>query len=298
MINVYCRDRGWLFQDLQALFRKAGAVTSEEPLPYADAWICIRTDEWKKCPDPRRLVLQIHDMWEHDWPTQKIGALVRSHPNQRELDASYTMTRPLGALRCMQPMSMPLVRADLTLGWVGRPANLNGLTVKSPQPLHWAVSNIRKHKLLPDTADIRVMLVGTQLQMFADSLERVPGVQVDVFDRSVFGVETYPSLYAQMDIHVITSTIDAGPVTLFESLACGIKTLSTPVGWAGSMLDGKNGWIYRDPLALWTHIENVTRFEKDGLLDTREEIAFRMPWRLDGPGGWIEENMHLAGLLV
>lgn len=298
MINVYCKDRGWLFEDFKKLFAKSGAVTSEEPLPYASAWICLRTDEWTKCPDPTRLVLQIHDMWAHDWPRRKVGAVVRTHPLQCELDASHAMTRPIGALCCMQPMAKPLVRpGDLTLGWVGRPANWHDHYVKSPEPLLRAVYQIREARLLPDDATIAVILMGTGLEKWAKEAALIRGVGCIYFDRASFGVETYPALYAQMDANVITSSTDAGPITLFESLACGIPTLSTDVGWAEQMLDGKNGWVYRKPGSLWNHIEHLIRFQKNGLLSCREEIAFKMPWRIDGPGGWIEENMELARLV-
>lgn len=299
MINVYCKDRGWLFEDMKGLFRKVGAVTSEEPLPYAKAWICLRTDEWRKCHDPERLVLQIHDMWAHDWPRVKIGAVVRTHPLQCELEASFSMTRPIGALRCMQPLARPPHHpGDLTLGWVGRPANWHDHYVKSPQPLLDAVRQIREARLVPDDATIAIILMGTGLERWAIEAAKIPGTGCIYFDRASFGVETYPSLYAQMDANVITSLTDAGPITLFESLACGIPTLSTDVGWARQMLDGRNGWVYRKPETLSNHIEHLIRFKKNGCLSTPEEISFKMPWRIDGPDGWIEENMKLASLLT
>src|SRR5690606_19121100 len=62
VINVYCEARGWLFDDLRREIAKHGAVASTHPRPDADAWICIRSREFGKTPDPTRTVLQVHDL--------------------------------------------------------------------------------------------------------------------------------------------------------------------------------------------------------------------------------------------
>ncbi len=293
MINVYCKDKGWLFQDLQALFRKAGALASEDPLPYATSWICLRTDEWNRCPDLSRLVLQVHDLWQHDLP-RSVGALVRSHEDQREIPAGHGFCRPLGAISIMRPLERSRGGDIFTVGWVGRPARWHGQEVKSPQPLINALRILRHEQKIEE---VRVILMGSGLLQYAEECSKIAGVTCDLYQRSEHPIETYPALYAQMDLSVITSTIDAGPLPLFESLACGVPVLSTRVGWAEKMLNGKNGWTYRSNLATSLELAHRTMATNNRYFETREEISTGMPWRLDGPDGWIEQNMELARLL-
>jgi glycosyltransferase involved in cell wall biosynthesis len=41
---------------------------------------------------------------------------------------------------------------------------------------------------------------------------------------------TLPSLYRKLDLYLITSLLEGGPLTLLEAGACGISVISTPVG--------------------------------------------------------------------
>lgn len=289
LINAYCQDRGWLFRDLLGLYAAAGAAVSQDPLPRADAWICVRTDEWSRCPDPSRLVLEVHDLWPHRWP-DAVGALALCHPDQRPPStARFSLMRPLGALRAMKPLPR---RRDattrLTAGWVGRPAQLRGGDVKSPTPLIEALRQMAARE------PCRLILAGTGLATYATAAARVPGLEVGHCDRSTHPIDQYPEIYAAMDVLCITSTTDAGPLPLFEALACGTPVLSTPVGWATRMLRGDNGWVYgHGELAQALEDARAARFFSPE--DIRASLGDA--W-LDGPGGWIEETLGLARRLV
>lgn len=48
--------------------------------------------------------------------------------------------------------------------------------------------------------------------------------------------EDVPKYYHQLDLYIITSRIEGGPLTLLEAGACGIPIISTPVGLAPELL--------------------------------------------------------------
>lgn len=286
LINAFCENKGWLFADLLRLYAAAGAVVSPQPLPKAAAWICVRTDEWLRCPDPSRLVLQVHDLWPHSWP-ETVGGLVLTHRSQRPATTPrFSLLRPLGALRSMMPR--PRVKdGRFTVGWVGRPAKLRSVDVKSPEPL------IEALRVLAARLPCRLILAGCGLGLYATAAARIPGLEVVHCDRATYPLDQYPTLYASMDTLCVTSTIDAGPLPLFEALACGTPVLSTPVGWAPHFLDGSNGWIY-EPGALLPALEEVRArvFSPEAVRATLRET-----W-LDGPGGWIEQTFDLARMVA
>jgi glycosyltransferase involved in cell wall biosynthesis len=282
-INVYCQDRGWLFRDLCSLYAASGAVVSSDPREDADAWVCIRTDEWERCPDPSRLVLQVHDLWAHAWP-EAVGGIVLSHPDQRPACAApLSMMRPLGALRLMRPFERRH-RGTFTVGWVGRPANRSGEAVKAPGPLLAALREIAPSK------PCRLILAGSSLLPYAEEAARIPGVETLYYHRSCMPLERYPELYAAMDVLCITSRIDAGPLSLFEALACGTPVLSTPVGWSTRLLNGENGWVYgHGELAAALEDARSATFAAPDVI----RASLGDCW-LDGPGGWIEQTLEMA----
>ncbi len=56
--------------------------------------------------------------------------------------------------------------------------------------------------------------------------------------------EHVAKFYSAMDIFWVTSRIEGGPVPLLEAMACGIPSISTPVGAALDLIhDSKNGFI-------------------------------------------------------
>lgn len=229
VINAYAAPRGWLFADLLRHLSRAGAVASDAPLPDADAWICVRTDEWRLSPDVRRTVVQVHDMWEHDWPAD-VGALSRCHPDQcppeyiAQLGSRAAPVRPLGALRAFTPREKLAER--FTIGWVGRPLSLRGELFRHPAMLVEALGVV-------DPAirrNWRVLLVGEGLEATREAVENL-GISCLYVPRSTYGIEDYPRIYHEMDVLVVTSRVEAGPMPLFEALASGVPVITTKCGW-------------------------------------------------------------------
>ena len=85
-VNVYCLDKGWLFNDLKEQFRLAGCSTSTSPLKNSDAWICIRSSEMRISPDITRTIVQVHNMEPHDMHLFNAAlGVVFTHPMQEWL---------------------------------------------------------------------------------------------------------------------------------------------------------------------------------------------------------------------
>lgn len=80
-INVYCQDRGWLFEDLKREIASYGAKPSSRPLRNFDAYICIRTKEAPLSPKPKKTVVQVHDMKGYDLSPYGLALLVHESQN-------------------------------------------------------------------------------------------------------------------------------------------------------------------------------------------------------------------------
>ena len=71
-----------------------------------------------------------------------------------------------------------------------------------------------------------------------------------------------PVFYSALDIYVITSRIEGGPVPLLESMACGTPVVTTPVGMAREFVqNGVNGLVVpkEDPSATCEAIKLLLR---------------------------------------
>jgi glycosyltransferase involved in cell wall biosynthesis len=242
-VNVYVKkvDILWLFDDLQNHFADAQlpgikVVISEYPVSDADRWIAIRTHEAVDAPDYKRTVACIHDLYQDDGIYQpggprrvvnEVGGLVLCHLQQRQilqqnnisLDGIKILERPIGPLKQFKPGNPP--GEKFTIGWVGR--NF------SKKRLEWFVEAMLQ--LPVNRKQFRVILVGSGLENIMQQLQR-EGIECHYYPKEQNSIEQYPDLYRQMHCLVITSSIEAGPLTLFEALACGIPVVSTPVGWA------------------------------------------------------------------
>ena len=240
-INVYAKSNGWLFDDLKKRFSQvyipqAEIIISETPLSSCDAWVAVRTSEVRLSPEPERTVAIVHDLCHHEdiyqpggerRAVEDAGAIVLSHPQEREILMSYgidlerqvILDRPLGVLSSFTCRdSMP---KDFTIGVVGRDC---------PRKRFKWVPLIAQ-KLQEAEVPCHWDLVGKGLEPYATAITG-SGISCTQYPRKIYPATTYPGLYQSMDCHLITSHSEAGPLTLFEALASGIPVASTPVGWA------------------------------------------------------------------
>jgi glycosyltransferase involved in cell wall biosynthesis len=306
-INVYAQNRGWLFEDLKDHFRSLSrfrgfeVVVSDTPLPNADVWVALRTNEGIYSPYLKRTVICIHDLFfEPDLYgpggsrrcVREAGALVFSHPEQRQiliregvsLNRRPVLERPLGALKTFSLRDKNPQR--FSIGWVGR---------NHPRKrLNWLLEAVKE--LSVPASQFEVVFIGEGLSDAATVLS-ANRIRCTYFDRSSYGIATYPKLYKRLDCLVITSSTEAGPLPLFEALATGLVVVSTPVGWAPYFAFGFPRYVRLansiDEIKL--HL-TALKAEKDLIYDERFEIARLVEeWSLDG---WIRAVLELAGSLT
>lgn len=290
----------WLFGDLKRGFLKHGlpgvrVTATETPLADANAWIFIRTSEAATSPDLRRTVVCIHDVYNHETSYQPGGdraavrgaaGLVLCHPEQRrilrnegiELPAAV-LERPLGALEAFTVRDKP--SDSFTAAWVGR-----SHPRKRPE---WFVDALRQ--LRKKSGAVKAILIGMDLQELRSDVQAV-GVDCAHYDRADLTIEDYPPIYRNTDCVVITSSTEAGPLPLFESLASGVPVISTPVGWSPILADCNPDCVLlaTDPSSIATRMEQV-RFKRGEYFRRRFEMARIVEYRLET---WFPEVLQLA----
>jgi glycosyltransferase involved in cell wall biosynthesis len=95
----------------------------------------------------------------------------------------------------------------------------------------------------------------------------------------------------------ITSSTEAGPLPLFESLATGVPVVSTPVGWAPWLASKAPDFVLLadGPKDIAIHLETI-RSRRAELFASRFQIAATVEeFRLDD---WFAEVLQLAAALV
>jgi glycosyltransferase involved in cell wall biosynthesis len=105
-----------------------------------------------------------------------------------------------------------------------------------------AAAEVRTHQ-----PEVRIVVVGAvrpnaESQSFRDSL--APRLQ-ETGARVMAWPEDLTALLNALDVAVVASTTETGPLALFQALACGVPVMSTPVGHAPSLLtDGTAGRLF------------------------------------------------------
>lgn len=305
-INVYAEDHGWLFEDLKRHFDRLRIegfeiLISDRPVTASDRWVALRTREAGISPDLKRTVVCIHDLFCDSemyrpggsrWGVREAGGLVLSHPEQRRilidsgvpLDQISILERPLGALSAFTVRQQRSAR--FSVGWVGR----NHWRKR----LNWLIEAVEALKFAPQ--ELHVSLIGEGLEQAADCFLR-RGVSCSLYPKSEYSIFEYPRLYQKLDCVVITSSTEAGPLPLFESLATGVPVVTTPVGWASYF--AKRAPMYvrlaESPAEITATLKQL-RVEKEELFEKRLDIArLVQDWSLDA---WLVEVLNLAGSLL
>lgn len=306
LVNVVASDRGWLFEDFKRHFasaanRRATIVASERPRHDADAWVFLRTREAVRSPDPGRTVVQIHDLFDDDsyrpgggrQCVAQCAGLVLTHPAQRailmrsgiDLAAKRIVERPVGALGAFTTRSGMV--DEFTVGWVGRPVVHGGADIKR---VGWFVEAVRAAG-----GPLRAVLLGERLESAHTALRR-RGIDCRYLRKSVYPIERYPRIYQGFDCVVISSSLEAGPLTLFEALASGVPVVSTPVGWAVEFIrHGENGFLVETVEEMAAALRTL-RAERAAWFERR--AAIRGSLGEHTLEGWVQANVELALQLV
>lgn len=208
IINAYCQSRGWLFDDLKAGFQALGAVVSDDPIPNANAWICIRTREAGKAPERARTVVQVHDLDDHTPATFNGYGLV-SFVHERQADlwqrAGYTgpsMVAPIGARSAVKASALP---HRPTLGWFGR-----------------EVKGAKRSDLFAQAVDLARRQTTCDVLMIGERLRHI--ARLGKLEERPAGVDDY----ARIDALCVTSASPMVPLSMYEAAAAGKAVISTP----------------------------------------------------------------------
>ena len=306
VINVVAANRGWLFEAWKRAFAAAShpgfeIVASNAPVRQAAAWIFIRAKEAAATPDPRRTVVQLHDLFDANSYrsggtracVSRCAGVSLTHPDQQEVLAAAGID--LGSRRwLLQPVGWGTAAASAqargdkaSIAWIGRPATHDGTEVTRLAWFAEAAAAIRR--------DARITLIGERLQTTAAAM-RQNGI-----DCRVEGMEKYPPLRAsewigRFDCVAVCGAADTGPWPLFDALNAGVPVVAAPAGWTARLLDdGTCGRIVDGPAAMADAMRDV--------LSARDE------WRLKRPlirervaayslSAWIDANLSLAAELA
>lgn len=203
-INVYCSDKGWLFEDLKLNIAKYGAVASKKPLDGYDAYICIRTQEAVLSPFPEKTVVQVHDM--NDPIVGSYGMISFVHQMQKHLweDKGFSgknFVLPIGS-RDIPFRSKP---DKPTIGFFCREGN----NLEKG-------SDIFKSEILKalSEVDFEVLMIGERLK----SLKPLGHIENRAAE---------PLDYQRITALVTASKSVMVPLSAYEALACGRKVITT-----------------------------------------------------------------------
>ncbi|KAA1246566.1 glycosyltransferase [Aquimarina sp. RZ0] len=304
-INVYAKPgiTPWLFDDLKTHFKKLKLkdiqiVTSEYPDQNADAWIAIRTAEAILAPDLEKTVACIHDLYAHDNMYQadglraivkKVRGLVLCHPKQRkilyqagiDLTEKKILERPLGALSGFSPGDK--IPEKFTIAWIGRNHWRKRIT--------WFIEAIQKLALPKN--QFNIVLLGKGISESAKLLQSL-GFACTAYPKDTYTIASYPELYRAMSCLVITSITEAGPLTLFESLATGNPVISTKVGWS-PLIKTDAITLVDNPDEISSALLQLYRKQEDNFLKRYRISKLVTHVTLES---WIEEVVQLAYSLI
>ena len=114
-------------------------------------------------------------------------------------------------------------------------------------------------------------------------------------------IEQMPLLYSGLDFYVCLSRIEGGPYPVLESMACGTKVISTPVGVVPDLIrDGESGFIVsgedylqRIPAIISACRQDPSRFEYVGGL-AREMVVAQCSYGSVHRTAWYEHICDTA----
>ncbi len=306
VINVVCENRGWLFESWKHAFVDVGlpgyrVLASPRPLRTAAAWIFIRAAEATATPDPRRTVVQLHDLTD-DGSYRSGGArasaagcaaLSLTHPGQQALLEAQGIV--LAQRRwLLQPVgwqvAMPIqskLEGRARVAWVGRPARRAGTEVSGLAELTRAAGRW--------AGLAEVVLIGERLQAAAAEI-RHAGVACQVLGLAQCPLHRAPQWLSGFDAIVLTSEADAGPWPIFDALHAGVPVVALPVGWAERLLaDGQCGRLAANAEELAEAVTAVIA-DRVGWRSRRARIRERVTSQ--SFEAWVRANLELAAELV
>ena len=213
-INVFCKDNGWLFDDLKREIASFGAIASKKPLKNADAWICVRESEAHLVPDKRRCLLQVHDV-KGKTPSD-FGQYSFVHNYQKRLLGYNGLVLPIGS---REIPSSPLPKKP-TIGFFCK-----------------EYGNLKRSDMFADAVMIASYKYDFEVLIIGDNLSHIEKIG----KYEIRGAN--PADYSRITALVTCSVSPIIPLSAYEALAAGRAVISTPREWpfdSDMIFTGKN----------------------------------------------------------
>lgn len=268
-LNIFCKNKGWLFEDIKNSFSQFGVTSSNEPLQKAKGFICVRSSETRNVARLDKVVVQIHDLVDHDMSIfRHVAGVSFTHPIQywawkRMGFAGRHMIRPIGARRQISvPDSIP---ARPTIGFFCGEA----------QDLRKGSNIFERAVLLArEQVDFDCLLIGRGLDAFS---------HLGTYEERAAGVDDY----ARIDALFCASVSPAVPLSVFEAQSAGKIVITTPRWMPGGVWPGiKYG---ENTKQLARAIVNAVRHRERNF---EKRVALRRaPYIFED---WVEKNLQFT----
>lgn len=204
-INVYCKDLGWLFEDLKRNIARHGAIASTKPLPGMDAYICIRDTEANLSPDPKRTVVQIH----HIKPVDHVGygmlSFVHPFPHRQYVKKYSGQQTSVDCIGSRSVPDVPFPRIP-TLGYFCREYK----------------GELKRSNLFAEAVKIARKKFSFNVLIIGQNLEHISGIGKYEVRPSI------PADYARITAFCTTSVSPMIPLSAYEAMAAGRPLVTTP----------------------------------------------------------------------
>lgn len=268
-LNIFCKNKGWLFEDVKNSYAQEGVSASDEPKMDAKGWICVRSSEVLSAPRLDRTIVQVHDLVDHDMSIfRHVAGVSFTHPIQhwawqRMGFVGKYMIRPIGSRRAIDvPDEMP---ARPTIGFFCG----EGRDLKKG-------SNIFERAVLlaRERIEFDCLLIGRGLDAFA-YLGAYENRAADIHD------------YARIDALFCASVSPAVPLSVYEAQSAGKIVITTPRWMPGGVWPGIKFGENTKQLA--SSIVNVVR-NREKYFDKRTALR-RAPYVFED---WVSKNVEFT----
>lgn len=183
---------------------------------------------------------------EHRTAAAMSALLIASTPSWKERIASYTPGSKIESVRYgvdldsfrPQPVSRRAIGisdGDFAVGFFGARGSDKDGGRKGMDVLLAVFRQVAR--TIPK---LHAVFVGPGWESLAGEL-RATGAKASVF--GFIPRSRLPAMYSLLDVYLVTSAIEGGPLTVLEALACGTPVVSTRVGFVPDVvIDNRNGF--------------------------------------------------------